>query len=97
MTEIELEQEKIKEEIRRLEKLEKDDLEFLLSHKQGRRVIYRYLAFCKVFHSAYSSNQNDMFYYEGRRSVGLKILEDMQKHCPDRFFQMLKEHFKENN
>jgi len=66
------------------------DLQNILAQKWGRRVIWKYLEFCKIFTTSMTGN-NWTYYNEGQRNVGNKILADVMEANPDAFIQMSKE------
>ena len=66
------------------------DLTTVLSTANGRRFLWNLLAKCRVFHSCYTGN-NDTFYNEGRRDVGLEILDNIMRVDADAFATMQRE------
>lgn len=81
-------------EAEKKEKLEQDlavsDLKFLLATAQFRRFVWRYLGFCRVFHQVFTGN-SETFFNDGKRVVGLKLLDEVTTVSPDAYMQMLKE------
>jgi hypothetical protein len=71
-----------------------EDLRWLMSHKQGRRLMNSLLEVTAVFQSSYTGTE-ETFFREGARNVGLRYLAKITDLCPDHYVTMLKEH-KEN-
>lgn len=69
---------------------EVSDTLFLLQSREGRRFIWKYLSLCHVFESSYTGNQ-DTFFKEGERNIGLKLLRDVEDASPDALTQMMRE------
>lgn len=70
---------------------ERDDFRWLMGHAQGRRIVWRYLGACGVFHSSFSSDALVMAKKEGRREFGLQILDDVVTHTPLAYAKMMEE------
>lgn len=62
--------------------MEVNDVAFVLSSRQGRRFIWRELAECGVFRSSFHSSGSVVYFNEGRRDVGLKLLADVMEADP---------------
>ena len=71
--------------------LEVDDLKWLMSNKRGRRVVARLLNEAGVWRSSFNTNALQMSFAEGSRNGGLRLLDVVTTHCPDRFVELLKE------
>jgi len=68
-----------------------DDMESVLSTPAGRRVVWGWMSFCRVFEDTYETSAR-IHYNEGMRNVGLRLMQDCQ--LPQRgtlFFNMMKE------
>lgn len=74
-------------------KLELDDLRSVLSTKQGRRLLWRLMAECRVYGSIWD-NSARIHYNAGRQDVGHFILAEITEASEDLYFEMLKEHKK---
>lgn len=70
--------------------IEVEDFKWLMADKRGRRYVWRLLSLTRVFQSSFTGNSHT-FFNEGTRNVGLKILEDINSLCPERYLQMLQE------
>jgi len=81
-----------REEVKKAAEREIDDLRWLMSEERGRRIVWRLLERSMIFQPSFSSDALVMSFNEGRRRLGLEIMEIMS---PDMYHEMLKEH-KEN-
>ena len=76
--------------------LELQDMKFLLSTVQGRRTLWRYLTDCGVYQSSFRTS-SEIYYLEGQRSIGLKILVDINDADSEAYIKMMLENKKEKN
>jgi len=67
-----------------------DDIKWLLAHKQGRRIVWRILEQAGVYRQTFTGN-NDTFFLEGKRSIGLFVLAEVMSASVDAFNVMTKE------
>ena len=72
-------------------KQQEEDILWLMSEPQGRRIVYGLLEEAGVFRGSYNGNPNDTLYNEGQRAVGLRYLAKVMSH-QDFFVTMLSEH-----
>ncbi len=70
---------------------QRDDLIFVMSSQQGRRVIWNLLDKAGVFAVSFTGDNNATNFNEGRRSEGLRLFSDVMQHCPDLYMTMAKE------
>jgi len=84
------------EQVKRAEKKEAvgrerelEDLRFVLSHPQGRRVLGKYLDISGVNRSTFSENTNIMLFKEGERNFGLRLMADAVEASQELYFKML--------
>lgn len=85
------EDKKLSEEIRKRKRDREDgDLRKVLSLPEGRRLIWKILAEAGVFRSSFTGN-SETFYNEGRRRIGLFILNEIMTVKPEAFTQMQQE------
>lgn len=70
---------------------EEEDLKFVMSHQQGRRLMWRLLSKAGVYRTSFSQNGLEMAFREGQRNLGLFLQAEILDACPDRHQQMLKE------
>lgn len=75
---------------------EANDLKWLMSTEQGRRVAGRVLALTGIHQSSFTGN-SETFFKEGRRSVGLALEAEITTHCFSEYLLMLKEHKERNS
>lgn len=69
---------------------ELNDVRYLLSTMEGKRFIWRYLGICRLFETSFRMSA-EMAYFEGIRSVGLKMMSDITEANPQAFIDMMKE------
>lgn len=79
------------ERLRLIQQIEIDDLKWLMSNKRGRRFAYRLLEVAGVWRLSFHTNALTMAFNEGLRNTGLWLVNALTTHCPDRYFEMLKE------
>ena len=69
---------------------ELEDIRHVLATRQGRRFYWRYLSECGVFRTSFVTNAT-IYFNEGRRSIGLHLMADMNEAAPESFVLMQKE------
>lgn len=88
-------QEKSKAEVNTRERLlretEESDVQWLMSSKRGRRIVWRLLDLAGVFRSSFSPTAMVMAFQEGNRNYGNRILALVITYCPELYSQMMKE------
>lgn len=82
-----------KEKFRKEKEL--DGLSSILSTETGRKYIYSVLEFCGVYSTIFSAETNRIYFNEGQRNVGLKLIADINTACPDLYVKMIEESKKE--
>jgi hypothetical protein len=65
-----------------------DDLKLLLGHPQGRNVLWMVLGTCGVFRSVMAPSEQ-IHYLEGRRSVGLELIADIEDADPKGLIRLM--------
>lgn len=78
------------QEQKRLRLKEIEDFKWLMSHKQGRRIVWRILEKAGVYRQTFTGN-SETFFLEGKRSIGLFVLAEVHEVSADAYVQMLKE------
>lgn len=78
-----------------LRRQELDDLKFVLSSRQGRRLIWRLLGMFRVFESSMTGNSTT-FFNEGLRKAGLILLAEVDEADQNAYVKMMIETKKEN-
>ena len=73
---------------------ELNDIKKLVSLVEGRRFLWRILSEAGIYRNSFTGNSTT-FYAEGRRSVGLFILEELMRAKPEAFAQMQQEYYSE--
>lgn len=76
------------EDLKRAEEQMKLDLEYVMADARGRRVMRAIVASTGVFRSSYTGN-SETFYREGRREVGLWLLNLITRAAPDYVYEVL--------
>lgn len=67
------------------------DLQWLMSDKRGRRIVFRMLDRAGLHRSSFDTNNASMAMKEGLRWFGIWLQEEIETHCFDRFIELLKE------
>jgi hypothetical protein len=75
---------------RDLEQL-KNDVEALMATGAGRRIVWRLLESTHVYQTCYRDNPLQMARAEGRREIGLMLLDWITTHTPEDYFTMQQE------
>ncbi len=95
MSEKKLKDARKQERIARLMELE--ETKWVLSSKQGRRFLWRWLGKCWVCSLSFNQNNSIMSFNEGKRSVGNELLADINESASESFFTMMKENKEPNS
>lgn len=66
------------------------DFKWIMANKRGRRYVWRLLDLAGVFRSSFTGN-SQTFFNEGQRNIGLMVLAQIHKHCPEAYLLMLQE------
>lgn len=76
-----------------LRKLTEDtDLEWLMSTQQGRRIMWRLLSMAGVYRLSYAgADTHGTAFAEGARNIGLQLMHEVQRLCPNQYGVMVKE------
>lgn len=77
---------------RERQRREAEDLKWLMADARGRRVVWKQMEEAMVFVSTFNTSGSISAFNEGRRAGGLQLMNNIMAVCPERFFQMLKEH-----
>ena len=76
------------------ERLRESDaaIKTLMSSESGRTWMWDHLSACGLYRMSARSGDAHMTYFnEGERNVGLRLLAQLQRACPDLYFLMSKE------
>lgn len=77
------------ERAKRRAEQEEEALRHLLSQESGKIILWGVLTRCQVFCSSYSTDAAATAFREGRRSIGLELLDSIQKIEPKAFPLMM--------
>lgn len=69
---------------------DEDDLKWVLADKRGRRVMASLLTMTGLYKTSFTGN-SETFFREGRRDIGLQILDRINSADPEAYVKMLKE------
>ena len=69
--------------------IEKNDIQWLMSHESGRRIVNTLLEHCGIWRSSIGFNNDATNFNEGRRDVGLRLIALIEQHTPDGFARLL--------
>lgn len=67
------------------------DLLTVMSKQDGRRFVYRLLEQAGIYHSSFHTNALTMAHAEGRRQLGLWLLNEIMYSCYPEYQLMMKE------
>ena len=67
----------------------------LQSQREGRRFVWRLLKSCHLYESSFTGT-SATFFREGERNVGLQVLADITRLCPELYARMAGEPQKES-
>ena len=72
------------------------DLQAVLNLDGGRRLLWRLLERAGIYKTSFTGN-SETFFKEGRRDMGLFLLNEIQEADPDAYLKMIKENKEESN
>lgn len=70
---------------------EASDIKWLMSSPRGRRLMRRLLAMAGPTRLSFDTNAMRMAFNEGRRNLGLQLLDEVMELCPEMYTVMEKE------
>jgi hypothetical protein len=70
--------------------LASEDIKWLMGTKRGRRIVWRLLERTGVYRSSFTGD-NETFFREGERNVGLMLMAQINESCPESYTLMMKE------
>jgi hypothetical protein len=70
--------------------VEANDTKWLMSSKQGRRIVRRWLAAAGIHRTSFTGN-SETFFREGKRALGLEIEAEVIRHAGPDYILMLTE------
>lgn len=72
-----------------------NDLRWLMGDRRGRRLMMRILSGVGMYRSTYDPGLKDvpseMLFREGQKNVGYRLMSEINRVCPETYFQMMKE------
>lgn len=86
---------KLKEEKKKIRDRELEDIKTVLELPGGRRFLWRILTEARILGSCFHDDSQRMAYYEGRRDVGLFVLEELTKANKNALSKIQNEYFSE--
>lgn len=83
------------EELSRLAEIDRQSevavVKSLMASPGGRRYMWNMMSFCSVFSSHGAPESGQLYFNEGMRNVGLKLLYSIQANAPEAYESMVKE------
>jgi len=73
------------------ESIECDMVRASMGSELCRQFMWEVFTDCRLFGTTFNSDHALMSFYEGRRSVGLRLMALAQRHAPDLYEQMTRE------
>lgn len=70
---------------------EASDIQWLMGHAPGRRIVARLFEHTGIHRTSYSNSGSAMAFNEGKRTVGLWLLGEVMSHAPDAYLKLLKD------
>lgn len=70
---------------------EKDDVGWLMTHREGRRIVWRVLARAGIYRIAYHQNDRDEAFQLGQQALGFEAFAEINTVCPNLYIKMLQE------
>lgn len=73
--------------------LELAELRDVMATNVGRKVMYRMLVKAGIYMSSYNPEAKDssVYFYEGKRNMGLWLMAELEEAAPQSFAEMIKE------
>jgi hypothetical protein len=75
-------------EAKRLREQQVEDLKFVMGDHRGRRFVWRMLVEAGVYRSTFSESHAAMAFQEGKRNLGLLLVDDIVSECPGDYDRM---------
>lgn len=67
------------------------DLKWLMSHKEGRRIVWGIFERSGIMRPVFNTNSMQMAFNDGMRNEGVKLFADVNRVCIDSYILMAKE------
>lgn len=68
-----------------------DDFKSIMATVSGRRFIWHLMAECQAFQPIFHEQASVMYLKEGKRQIGLMLMNQCQGLCPEQYLQALAE------
>jgi hypothetical protein len=88
-------QEKVQKREERKRERDLSDIRLILKSPEGRRFYWRLMSEAGVFHRSFAGDVNTTLFNEGRRSLGIDLLNDLMDAKPTAFNEMQQEYASE--
>lgn len=70
-----------------------EDFKWVAAHPQGRRFLWRFLGMAGIYRQSMVTGSSDVTSFnEGRRSLGLALMDEFHAHSLEAYLRMVKEH-----
>jgi hypothetical protein len=76
----------------RAEMRKKDFLREALSTQGGKEYFWELLERAHIFQTTFMGEALGSAYHEGERNLGLQVLGDITKYCPEKLIEMMQDH-----
>lgn len=86
------EQKVFQREIKNKLETRKNDLKKVLETPEGRRFFWSVLCECKIYELP-PMNTEAVFYFEGKRSIGVSLINRLNQVDPELYFKIAKENY----
>lgn len=77
------------------QRIEAEDLKWIMADKRGRRFMHALLGVTGVFRNPFTGN-SETFFRCGEMNVGQRYLAAIHENCPERYSKMIEEHRDDN-
>lgn len=67
-----------------------EDLRGIMRTESGRRWIGKLIDSCGILQGGFVGS-SEVYYRQGKRDVGLAVMQELQAFCPDEYIKMLQE------
>ena len=68
-----------------------DAIKFVMSDRRGRRFVQRLLKEAAIFNAVFHESHAAMSLLEGKRQLGLFLVDEAERECPNEFWRLLVE------
>ena len=68
-----------------------DFVRVMMSTIEGRLYVHEHLSTCHIFATTFNLNALQSAFAEGQRNIGLQLLNDVMRFCPEQYLPMMRE------